>query len=46
MKPAAMKKSAAKPMSYQKGGAVFKPCAKCPNPGKCKSAGKCMAAKK
>lgn len=40
------KKSATKPMSYKSGGAVFKPCAKCPNPGKCKSAGKCMAAKK
>jgi hypothetical protein len=36
------KKPAAKPMSYQKGGMVFKPCAKCPNPAKCKAMGKCM----
>jgi hypothetical protein len=44
MKPA--KKPAAKPMSYQKGGMVFKPCAKCPNPAKCKAMGKCMAKSK
>lgn len=36
------KKPASKPMSYQKGGMVFKPCAKCPSPAKCKAAGKCM----
>ena len=42
----AAKKPAAKPMAYKQGGMVFKPCAKCPNPGKCKSAGKCMAKSK
>ncbi len=31
-----------KPMPYKKGGMVFKPCAKCPNPAKCKAMGKCM----
>jgi hypothetical protein len=36
------KKPVAKPMSYQKGGMVFKPCAKCPSPAKCKAAGQCM----
>jgi hypothetical protein len=35
------KKPAAKPMAYQKGGMVFKPCAKCPSPAKCKAAGQC-----
>jgi hypothetical protein len=40
-----MKKKPApqKPMTYKKGGMVFKPCAKCPNPAKCKAMGKCMA---
>ena len=38
----AKKKSGSKPMAYQKGGIVFKPCAKCPNPAKCKAMGKCM----
>lgn len=39
-----MKKKPAvqKPMPYKKGGMVFKPCAKCPNPAKCKAMGKCM----
>jgi len=39
-----MKKKATtqKPMPYKKGGVVFKPCAKCPNPAKCKAMGKCM----
>lgn len=41
--PGMMKaKKPMKPMSYQKGGAVFKPCAACPNPPKCKAMGKCM----
>lgn len=31
-----------KPMSYQAGGMVFKPCAACPNPAKCAAAGKCL----
>ena len=31
-----------KPMTYKKGGMVFKPCTNCPTPAKCKSAGKCM----
>ena len=31
-----------KPMSYKKGGMVFKLCAKCPSPAKCKAAGKCV----
>jgi hypothetical protein len=31
-----------KPMPYKKGGMVFKPCAKCPNPAKCKAMGKCV----
>ncbi len=31
-----------KPIPYKKGGMVFKPCAKCPNPAKCKAMGKCM----
>lgn len=31
-----------KPMSYKKGGMVFKPCPGCPNPTKCKAMGKCM----
>jgi hypothetical protein len=31
-----------KPMSYKKGGMVFKPCPGCPNPSKCKAMGKCM----
>lgn len=38
-----------KPMSYKKGGMVFKPCAGCPSPAKCRAAGKCAkkeAAKK
>nr|ANR76352.1 hypothetical protein AUR56_00006 [Skeletonema virus LDF-2015a] len=30
-----------KPMSYKKGGMVFKPCASCPSPAKCRAAGKC-----
>lgn len=30
-------------MPYKKGGMVFKPCAKCPNPAKCKAMGACMA---
>ena len=30
-------------MPYKKGGMVFKPCAKCPNPAKCKAMGTCMA---
>jgi hypothetical protein len=30
---------------YKKGGAVFKPCAKCPSPAKCKAAGKCAMKK-
>mgnify|MGYP006999477263 CR=1 FL=1 len=33
---------AKKPMSYKKGGPVFKPCAKCPSPAKCRAAGKCL----
>jgi len=36
------KPEAKKPMSYAKGGPVFKPCAQCPNPAKCKAMGKCM----
>jgi hypothetical protein len=41
--PGMMKaKKPMKPMSYQTGGAVFKPCAACPNPTKCKAMGKCM----
>ena len=41
--PGMMKKPAAKkPMSYQKGGMVFKPCPQCPNAAKCKAMGKCM----
>lgn len=31
-----------KPMSYEKGGMVFKPCASCPTPAKCRAAGKCL----
>jgi hypothetical protein len=31
-----------KPMAYQKGGAVFKPCSGCKMPAKCKAAGKCL----
>ena len=31
-----------KPMSYKAGGAVFKPCAACPNKAKCTAMGKCM----
>lgn len=34
-------KSKSKPMSYQRGGMVFKPCAKCPTPAKCRAAGQC-----
>jgi hypothetical protein len=37
-----MKGKKSKPMSYEKGGMVFKPCPGCPNPAKCKAAGKCM----
>lgn len=37
-----MKKKTAKPMSYKKGGKVFKPCASCPAPAKCRAAGKCL----
>lgn len=37
-----MKKKAAKPMSYKKGGRVFKPCKDCPMPAKCRAAGKCL----
>jgi hypothetical protein len=39
--PGMMKKPQPKPMSYAKGGMVFKPCAKCPSPAKCKAMGKC-----
>jgi hypothetical protein len=34
-----------KPMSYKKGGMVFKPCKGCPSPAKCRSAGKCAKKK-
>jgi hypothetical protein len=45
--PGMMMKQDKKPMSYAKGGPVFKPCAKCPSPAKCKAAGQCaMKAKK
>jgi hypothetical protein len=40
--PGMMKNKSQKPMSYEKGGVVFKPCAKCPSPAKCKKAGKCL----
>lgn len=36
-------RKAEKPMSYKKGGMVFKPCANCPSPAKCRAAGKCAA---
>ena len=32
-----------KMVPFKKGGAVFKPCAKCSSPAKCKAAGKCLA---
>jgi hypothetical protein len=45
MKETTMKSK--KPMSYKKGGMVFKPCAGCPSPAKCKAMGQCaMKAKK
>jgi hypothetical protein len=40
--PGMMKDKKAKPMSYEKGGMVFKPCPGCPSPAKCKKAGKCL----
>lgn len=42
MKKSGKAKGAAKMMSYQKGGMVFKPCAGCPAPAKCRAAGKCL----
>jgi hypothetical protein len=45
--PGMMKAKKDMPMSYKKGGAVFKPCASCPNPRKCRAAGQCaMKSKK
>lgn len=32
-----------KKMTYQKGGMVFRPCAKCPSPAKCRAMGRCAA---
>jgi hypothetical protein len=40
--PGMMKEKQVKPMSYKKGGAVFKPCPGCPNSAKCRAMGKCM----